>query len=376
MNRFLSLVFLTCMSLFTTAQDLPETLFYKLLHGNINSNTMISMNLVRSGDTLYGNYFYYYYEQNITGDKKYQGKIIPLDGTMANPTEFILHEYSGDESYFDGIFISNTEAEGIWHNTRAGKTLEFNLKEKYPAGSVKFDVHYLNASTYLINNQPQPFAEITLLLLSPVDFPDTEIQDSLNMLINDEFFGNYYPDLIPDSLLKRKEAEYFRHYTDANSELYEGGQSFNWEKIKMMNVVFNQDYVCTIEFNDYAFTGGAHGLSVKKYMVVDMINGESVILEELFASDVHDLLVKLINDKIYELYNIPAAQKLTEAGFFYETIEPTSNFYLTKDGIGFYYNNYEIASYATGHTNIFITFDEIGKHIRMNSPAGRILKSY
>jgi hypothetical protein len=57
--------------------------------------------------------------------------------------------------------------------------------------------------------------------------------------------------------------------------------------------------------------------------------------------------------------HLPTSQSLADAGFFSDTIKPADNFYITRDGIGFYYNQYDIAPYASGAFDIFIPFSEL-----------------
>jgi hypothetical protein len=44
---------------------------------------------------------------------------------------------------------------------------------------------------------------------------------------------------------------------------------------------------------------------------------------------------------------------------FENSIEPTNNFCITKKGILFLYNPYEIAAYAMGEIELFIPFEEL-----------------
>ena len=61
-------------------------------------------------------------------------------------------------------------------------------------------------------------------------------------------------------------------------------------------------------------------------------------------------------------------ENLAESGFLVDTISHTENFYVNNDGIGFFYNVYEIAAYATGSTELFCTFYDLKKILRPDHP--------
>ena len=57
--------------------------------------------------------------------------------------------------------------------------------------------------------------------------------------------------------------------------------------------------------------------------------------------------------------HLPTSQSLKDAGFFTDPVKPTDNFYITGEGIGFFYNQYDIAPYASGSIDVFIPFREL-----------------
>jgi len=56
-----------------------------------------------------------------------------------------------------------------------------------------------------------------------------------------------------------------------------------------------------------------------------------------------------------------------DGGLFENKIAYNDNFAVTKEGLKFYYNNYEIAPYASGPTEILITYSELNDLISKNS---------
>jgi hypothetical protein len=165
---------------------------------------------------------------------------------------------------------------------------------------------------------------------------------------------------------------YFENYITTNESIYKEtmGASFDWESLKFMDVILNRSFLLTFYIEQYAFTGGAHGLQTRDYTVVNLRKGSAVSLNEIFSGDYEAALTDLLTKQARKMHNIDSDKKLTDNGFFVETIKPTNNFYLTINGIGFFYNHYEIAPYSNGPDDIFIPFADL-KSIPIN---GGILK--
>lgn len=104
-----------------------------------------------------------------------------------------------------------------------------------------------------------------------------------------------------------------------------------------------------IEFLDYEYSGGAHGLSTQKYIVLDTINNIEVTLPSLFKSDsaYKEVLNKEINRQI--------AERTVQGEYFFtgsdgfSGIKDNTQFYINKYGqLVIVFNVYEIAPYAAG----------------------------
>jgi len=66
--------------------------------------------------------------------------------------------------------------------------------------------------------------------------------------------------------------------------------------------------------------------------------------------------------------------KYSEAGFYFENdvFKLTANFAITKEGLKFLYNPYEIAPYALGQQEIIIPYAALGELIKPNSLLNQI----
>ena len=78
----------------------------------------------------------------------------------------------------------------------------------------------------------------------------------------------------------------------------------------------------------------------------------------------HEIDYRIFGDDMQcvEIELDPNETVIAEAGgmmMMEDHIEMNDNFYLMPNGIGFYYNPYEVAAYAVGTTDLFIPFSEI-----------------
>ena len=100
--------------------------------------------------------------------------------------------------------------------------------------------------------------------------------------------------------------------------------------------------IFSIDYTEYAFTGGAHPNTFVSFKNFNLNSGEEITFDELFSLEKQRDLTKI-------------------AGFWFENNEFSlnDNFLITEKGLVFYYNNYEITAYAFGPTELEIPYTKI-----------------
>ncbi len=115
-----------------------------------------------------------------------------------------------------------------------------------------------------------------------------------------------------------------------------------------------------------SYTGGAHTNVTSVFLNIDE-DGKQIKDINFFINDIKKL--KEIAEVIFRKQNaINKNQSLSDAGFTFENdqFSLTDNFGFTNAGIVFYYNSYEIASYAEGPSIIAIPFSTIQEIYRFD----------
>jgi len=130
-------------------------------------------------------------------------------------------------------------------------------------------------------------------------------------------------------------------------------------------ITFNQNCVISLYFDQYEYAGGAHGLTVRYSDTWDLQKSKRMDLSELFPhrTNYRDFVIHAIDKQIeteiakgnstyFEDYS-----KLVRENF------KANNFYLTKEGVVIYFQQYDIAPYSSGLPTFVIPYGPGGATI-------------
>lgn len=131
-----------------------------------------------------------------------------------------------------------------------------------------------------------------------------------------------------------------------------------FEAVVDYTVTYNQNCVISLYFDQYEYAGGAHGLTVRYSDTWNLPKSKRMDLGDFFAnrSNYREFVIESINqqiaDQIAQGNNIyfDHYEKLVNDNF------KANNFYLTKDGVVIYFQQYDIAPYSSGIPTFVIPF--------------------
>jgi hypothetical protein len=141
-----------------------------------------------------------------------------------------------------------------------------------------------------------------------------------------------------------------------------------------MSVTYNSNYILCLEYLDYVYSGGAHGMTNLSYDIFNLKTGKTLDFHDFFMEGSSEKLTEILTLQIRSDKQIPDSIPLTKAGYFIDKIKPGNNIYMNGSGIGFVYNPYEIAPYSTGITNIFIDYNQLAGLLNENAPLNKTIK--
>jgi len=119
-------------------------------------------------------------------------------------------------------------------------------------------------------------------------------------------------------------------------------------------VAYNDNDILSVALDGYMYTGGAHGMSWRNSVTTDLATGKIYKLNDLFAKDSN--YQDVLNEKIEK--QIDEIEGLRDAIEFYGVNENTS-FYITKELLVIYYQEYEIGPYVIGKPSFYIFLNDI-----------------
>lgn len=135
----------------------------------------------------------------------------------------------------------------------------------------------------------------------------------------------------------------------------------SWFIEKTGDVKLNKGNVFSIDYLEYAFTGGAHPNTYVTFKNFNLSDGEEIKLDEIISADKKQELTNIAETEFRKLKDLTREADLGQAGFWFENNKfyLNDNFLITDSSLVFYYNNYEITAYAFGPTELTIPFSRI-----------------
>ncbi len=127
-------------------------------------------------------------------------------------------------------------------------------------------------------------------------------------------------------------------------------------------VTYNQNCALSIYFDQYEYTGGAHGLTTRTSDTWDLQRSRRMQLDDFFPNrdDDKEFLITRINQMIKN-------QAADENYMYFDPYEQLvsdsfkkNSFYLTTDGLVIYFQQYDIAPYAAGMPSFLIPYEPAG----------------
>lgn len=256
-----------------------------------------------------------------------------------------------------------------------------NMNKK--VGELIFDSIQVNQTSHLFNDTAKPACNLTINFTYPTQSADKVLKDSLESYFITACFGEKYLTDNPKEVIKSFTQNYVDNYRHDLEPMYledekERGKDkdnaasisawYSYYKAIESHVQFykNALLVYRIDYNEY--TGGAHGIYTSTFLNIDLNKKSPIKIDQLFIADYKEALTDLIWNQLMAENKVTTHEALEDLGYGSTgDITPTDNFYLSSDGITFYYNVYDITPYAMGPVKVSIPFSMMA-HLLSNHP--------
>jgi hypothetical protein len=195
-----------------------------------------------------------------------------------------------------------------------------------------------------------------------------KIKDLFNKKILDTII--FYSNM--DSVVPGNIDELFTSFISViEGEKNDMGENFrNWYIESIGKVEYINLKLISYSVTNYSYTGGAHPNSWMVFLNFDRETGELVSLRDLLIPGFDNKLNLLIEGQFRKDNDINQNEDISnndKFSLFENKINYTNNFYITKDGISFFYNAYEIAAYVYGPIEVNIPYSKLKELIKKNN---------
>ncbi len=140
-----------------------------------------------------------------------------------------------------------------------------------------------------------------------------------------------------------------------------------WFREIRTNILVNRPSLLSIATEIDDFSGGAHGNHVKLIANFDLVNDKKIVFNDLVSREKQKEFIKIAEKYFRKMERLGDYERL-DGKYFFENGQYAlaENFGLERNSLLFYYNPYEIKSYAEGSTSLRIPYEAI-EHLLTDS---------
>lgn len=256
---------------------------------------------------------------------------------------------------------------------RGGKTTE---------NAVTFDSIRVDKTCHLLDSPDNPHCNLQIHFVYPVKFHDKEILGKMQQRFVRDYFGVDYENLSPKEAVEKYAADYVGDYKKLEDEYKEEMKRedgmpveswFSYYETLENEITYNSNGILSYTVCTESYTGGAHGSHSTFNHAINIRTGEEIAEDDLFVDGYQSDLALILVDCIARQNNVANAKDLEDIGFFStDEIVPNGNFLIGDEGITYTFNEYEIAAYVVGMTNVLIPYEELRHLLKDDCPIAEI----
>ena len=221
-----------------------------------------------------------------------------------------------------------------------------------------------------------------ILFTYPVACKKGSSLKELQKLFIEKVFPAQYATLSPRDAVTGFSAQYIKDFKSIQLESFfnddymlEDENSFIYELSLESKILYNKDNLVSFVVKNTNYEGGAHGSNSIYGYVIDLNTGKMLTEEDFAGVDYKKNLSPIIAKKIATAKGLDDVSQLEDNGYnSLDDIVPNENFTIDDKGITYYFNEYEIAAYFVGITEVFIPYEELKDFITDDNPISSLAK--
>lgn len=238
-----------------------------------------------------------------------------------------------------------------------------------PSRNLQFEEITLSKSEHLFADESKPACNLSIDFAFVNNANTIGAKDSINAYLLSALFGKKYQQLSPQEAMEGYAKEYVTNYLadlepmiqkDIDNHIDKDQLTawYSYEQELKGSVETYMGILLTYRTYKNEYSGGPHGMYTTEFINLNLNTIQPILLDELFAEDYQETLTELLWYQLALDNGVETRDELEEMGYATTgELAPTENFYISEDGITFYYNVYEIAPYSMGPTQITLSYD-------------------
>ena len=250
------------------------------------------------------------------------------------------------------------------------------LNSSNNTGAFQFTSSQINKTSHLFADDSKPACQLIMDIAYVKQSSEDSLRDSINSYIKTFCLGDKYTTMPIQQAIQSYADNYISNYRNDLEPMYQKDEQENedsnslkawysyYQKIegKVQRYTKNLLTYC-FQFEEY--TGGAHGIYRTYFLNIDLKTMMPIRLEDLFVQDYKEQITDLLWNQLMMDKQATTRKELEDMGYVtVGELEPTDNFYLTENGISFFYNVYDIAPYAGGAIEISLPYEMLSHLLR------------
>ena len=254
--------------------------------------------------------------------------------------------------------------------------------KKTTDNDVTFDSISVDKTYHLLENPENPNCNLQINFTYPAKYDNKDILKKIQQQFVYSDFGDGYENLSPEEATAKYTEDYLNNYKDLEDE-YKAevakadetpvGAWFSYFEMSSDDIAYNKNDILSYTVNFENYTGGAHGAHSFTNHVIDMKTGNLIKEDDIFIEGFQEDLAQILIDRIAKQNTVENPKELENIGFFsIDEIFPNGNFLIDDNGITYTFNEYEIAAYVVGATNVHLPYEEIQYLLKKESPIAHL----
>ena len=254
--------------------------------------------------------------------------------------------------------------------------------KKTTDNDVTFDSISVDKTYHLLENPENPNCNLQINFTYPAKYDNKDILKKIQQQFVYSYFGDGYENLSPEEATAKYTEDYLNNYKDLEDE-YKAevakadetpvGAWFSYFEMSSDDIAYNKNDILSYTVNFENYTGGAHGAHSFTNHFIDVKTGNLIKEDDTFIEGFQEDLAQILIDRIAKQNTVENPKELENIGFFsIDEIFPNGNFLIDDNGITYTFNEYEIAAYVVGATNVHLPYEEIQYLLKKESPIAHL----